>query len=95
MFPECFSIEHKLKECIHLDGILRQYQAPVIFQCQLLQAEESEIPEYLIQHIVIPVRGGRETFEEDCVEDLKELLIADTTIEYLFDENLLIGVLVL
>ena len=55
MLPQRLAIEHELKEGVHLHGVLGQDKPAVVLECELLQAEEREIPEDLIQHVVIAV----------------------------------------
>ena len=57
MLPQRLAIEHELKERVHLHGVLGQDQPAVVLEGELLQAEEREVPEDLIQHVVIAVSG--------------------------------------
>jgi hypothetical protein len=51
---------------------LGENQSPVVLEGQLLQAEESQVAEYLVQQVIVPVSTRRKALEEDCVENLKD-----------------------
>lgn len=93
MISNLISVEHKLEEGVHLDRILGQNQFSVILNGKLFKSEEAEVSEHLVHHEVISVGSDRMSFEKDCGENLKEFLITDASVKYLFDKNFLIGIL--
>ena len=93
MFPEGITIEHELEEGVHFDGVLGEDEAAVVLEGELLQAEEGEVAEDLVEHVVVAVSRRREPLEEDRVEHLQELLVPDATVEDLLDKDLLVRVL--
>lgn len=72
MLPQTLCVEKELQKDVHLDGVLRKDQPPVVFGSQLLQTEKGQVTEYLVQHTIITVSAGGMPLKEYSVENLNE-----------------------